>query len=431
MLKLEKITKEYSKTIFKDITFTLGNREKVGLVGFNGSGKSTLMKIIAKEEEPTKGSVELVQEKLGYLPQIFDITNDGEIEYLGEFMESLVEDPYSELWKVHKILNKLEFGEIDEFTLIDTFSPGKKMKLYLTKLMLEEPTILLFDEPTNHLDLNGILWMEKFINSFRGITITISHDREFLNSTCNKIFEIDEEQLKIYEGNYDDFVIEKQRRLEDRAMQIKLQERRRKKLEDLVELMKKSGGGEAAGRRVRAAKTRLEREVNRQEIKEYKEIRIKKLDIKGNVHGSKRILEVKDLDFAYEKGRPILENLKLEIYGSEKLWIKGDNGSGKSTLIKLITQELSYSKGQITWGNNIRWKYFAQDQTEWMSDERVQEYFYKKTSLDWEKSYSVLDEFMFDHELRNQKISSLSPGQKARLTFAIFAQSEYECLILD
>jgi ATP-binding cassette subfamily F protein 3 len=305
------------------------------------------------------------------------------------------------------------------------------MKLYLTKLMLEEPTILLFDEPTNHLDLNGILWMEKFINSFRGITITISHDREFLNSTCNKIFEIDEEQLKIYEGNYDDFVIEKQRRLEDRAMQIKLQERRRKKLEDLVELMKKSGGGEAAGRRVRAAKTRLEREVNRQEIKEYKEIRIKKLDIKGNVHGSKRILEVKDLDFAYEKGRPILENLKLEIYGSEKLWIKGDNGSGKSTLIKLITQELSYSKGQITWGNNIRWKYFAQDQTEWMSDERVQEYFYKKTSLDWEKSYSVLDEFMFDHELRNQKISSLSPGQKARLTFAIFAQSEYECLILD
>ncbi len=229
MIKAEKISMEYVRPLFKEISFILGNGEKVGLVGLNGCGKSTLLKIISGEEMPLEGEIHLVNEKLGYLPQQFKLNING-IDYLGEFLESLVDDPYSDIWRVNKILGQLEFGEIDEFKHISTLSPGQQMKLYLTKLLLEEPTILLLDEPTNHLDIVGITEFEKFVNRFPGICIIISHDRRFLNNTIDRVFEIDEYKLNIYQGNYEDYLDQKQADIEEREKQFKLQEQKKKEV---------------------------------------------------------------------------------------------------------------------------------------------------------------------------------------------------------
>ncbi len=430
MLKLEHVSKIYHEELFSDITFVLGNREKVGLVGLNGCGKSTLLKIITGEIEPTNGGVEISQERLGYLPQQFDLSNGNSL-MLGEYMESLVDYKQQDLWKVEKTLGKLQFGEIDEFKLLDTFSPGQIMKLYLAKIMLADPTVLLLDEPTNHLDIEGIEWLEKFISSFNGIVIMISHDREFLNAATDHILEIDEGKLHTYIGNYDAYVDEKLKRLEERKKQIKLQEGKRKKFEDMIALAKKQGSGLKQAKKISSAKKRMEREVLKNELYEYKKKEIKDLEITGSVHNNKQILGIKNLSYSYHDSYPILEDLELEIFGSETLWLYGPNGTGKSTLLKLITGAFTPSSGEVKWGKNVRWSYFAQDQTNLDIEDSVQDYFFNQTNVDWGRSYGVLEKFMFDTNLRDKRVVDLSPGQKARLTFAIFAQKEFECLILD
>jgi ATP-binding cassette subfamily F protein 3 len=431
MLKLENVKIEYSKLLFENVTFTLGNREKIGLVGLNGSGKSTLLRIIAEVEQPDKGHVILSNEILGYLPQEFDLTNAGEFKYIGEYLESLADDIY-ETWQAHKALSQLGFTDVDEFAEIDSLSPGQKMKLYLAKLLLAESTVLLLDEPTNHLDLGGIEWFEGFVKSFKGICLIISHDREFLNNTVNRIFEIDSKKLHIYEGNYDDFIEERVHRLELLASQYTLQEKKRKQLEDLIELMRKQGSGHQQSKRISSAKKRLDREVVQVSIDKHKEVKLKDFTIIGNVHAKKRVLTINNLSFHYPGSHTLLKNLELEINGSEKIWIKGNNGTGKSTLIKLITNSLRPISGEIKWGESVRWEYFAQDQDKFSDNTiSVQEFFTKNTGITWDRSYGILEQFLFDKDLRGQSIKSLSPGQRSRLNFAVFAQHKYECLILD
>ena len=429
MLKAEHLTMEYARPLFEDMNFILGNGEKVGLVGLNGCGKTTLLKIISGKEEPMEGEIHLVNEKIAYLPQTFSLKN--EFEYLGMYMESLVDDIYSDMWRVEKILNQLEFGEIDEYQHMSTLSPGQIMKLYLTKLLLDQPTILLLDEPTNHLDIHGITVFEKFVKLFSGICIIISHDRMFLNNTIDTVFEIDEQKLNIYKGNYEDFINQKQERIKDRAKEFHLQEQRRKKFEEMEKKIKKQGGGKKQSRALGAVRKRMEREVLSNEINLYEETRISDISISGQVHGRKKILEIEELSFGYDKNMELLKNLELSIYGSEKIWIKGPNGTGKSTLIKLLVGELAPTNGEIKWGTNINWTYFAQDKTTEDIEETVQEYFFRITNVEWAKSYKVLERFLFDKDLQNHMVKKLSPGQKARLTFAIFAQNNYECLILD
>ncbi len=137
------------------------------------------------------------------------------------------------------------------------------------------------------------------------------------------------------------------------------------------------------------------------------------------------------MSFGYDECISILDNVNLEIYGNERLWLLGPNGTGKSTLVKLLVGELKEQSGSIKWGQNLNWVYFAQDQINEEIEDQVQEYFYKMTNIEWYKAVCVLDKFLFDQELRNQQVKKLSPGQKARLTFAIFMQNNYECLILD
>lgn len=428
MLKAEKISKFYWDTLFEDVSFVLGNKEKVGLIGLNGCGKTTLLRIISGLENPDKGRIELVREKVGYLPQEFSFEKD---KLVGEFLESLVEDPHTEMYKVDKVLSKLGLEDIDVYQYLENLSEGQKLKLKLVELLMKDSTVLLLDEPTNHLDIEGILWFEEFVKQFRGICIIISHDREFLNNIVNKIFEIDEKKLLVFEGNYDDYLNHKQKYIEKRRQAYVLQEKKRLQLEELLHSARKIKSGQKRSKAVSAAKHRMEREVLRNEVSLYQKTEVSKFGVEGAVHNKKKIVEVKDLTFGYSPNKNILKNTIFSIYGKEKVWFYGKNGIGKTTLINLIIGKLKPLKGEVLWGENINWTIFSQNQKHLNMDQTVEDYFLTNTGIPYHSSFKILEKFLFPKELRNYKLKQLSPGQRARISFAVFAQHEYNFLILD
>src|SRR5260221_700723 len=426
MIRANNLTITYSKQIFKDLSFILGNKEKVGLVGLNGSGKTTLLRIMMNIEIPDSGKFDKGLEKISYLPQEY-LFDEGLM--VGECTEEVVDNPKTELYKVNRILNWLEFNP-DIFQEIKTLSEGQKMKLYLTKLLSEEPTVLLLDEPTNHLDITGIEWLEKFINKFDGIAIIISHDREFLNNTINKVFEIDELKLNVYEGNYDDYLIQKAEDLERRSYLLVLQEKKRKQLETLLENVSKIGDGKKRSKAMSSARHRMEREVTRKEISSYEDQKIEGLKLKGFVHNNKFVLKIKNLKFSYGN-RQIFKEANFEMYGKERVWFYGANGIGKTTFVKLILGKLQPENGEIKIGNALRYTYFSQDQSHLDMEDTVENYFLNQTGISYASSFGVLERFLFPKELRQSTIKRLSPGQRARLTFAVFSMKEYDFMILD
>jgi len=428
MIKLEHISKTYHETLFEDITVLFGNKEKIGLIGLNGCGKTTLLKIIAGIEKADSGHVEVVNEVIAYLPQEYQF---DEYDLVGEFLEALVDDPFTQMYKVERILRILGIPDIDHYQDIHTLSPGQKMKLKLTELLMKEPTVLLLDEPTNHLDIHGILWFEDFVTRFNGITITISHDRAVLNNTTDLILEIDNRSLLIFEGNYDDYLIGKEQWLQECDKQYKAQERKRKKIEQLIENVRKIRNSKKRGNATRAAKTRLNREVTLNERNQYKERSIQKLTLFGEMHRKKKVVAVKSLSFGYMKSKNLFEDVEFSINGNDKIWFHGQNGIGKTTFIKLLTGQLVSQNGVISWGENIQWTYFSQNQSHLDMNATVAEFFMEQTKISFEKSFGTLERFLFPKELRNYAIKTLSPGQRARLSFAIFSCSSYNFLILD
>ncbi len=436
MLRVDNLTKSYIGvgTLFTGLTFMLGNKEKVGLVGFNGCGKTTLLKIISGIEVQDFGNVTLDNETVKYLPQEIRLPED---QMVGEYLESLVNDVYTEMYIVDYWKSQFRISDIDQYKTLNQVSEGQKLKLYLLGLLIDKNTpstnnspILLLDEPTNHLDIEGILWFEEFIANYKGICIIISHDRSFLNNTVSKIFEIDEHGLSIYHGNYDDYLIGKEKAIEERAKRFHLQEMKREKLENLIESSHKLASGKAKSRAIRAAKKRLEREVLRNEISLYKSNFMNSIDIKGDVHAKKRLLHAKNISFAYDKD-VIISNSSMKVWGSDKIWLYGANGCGKTTFIKLLTGELAPQAGEIKWSDDIKFSYFSQDQAHLDMDSTVAEFFMRSAGVSYERSFGALNKFLFDKSLRDNKIRELSPGQRARLSFAIFSQQEYDLMILD
>ena len=456
MIKAKNITISFLEDLLTNVSFLLGNKEKVGLVGLNGCGKTTLLKIIAGVKEPDTGTVELPHEKIAYLPQEFSFTKDvfkpkDEELFVGEWVESLVTDIYSEKWKIDRILASLGVhvgdpesekhrkGLIDEFLSINQLSEGQKMKLYLAKILITEPTTLLLDEPTNHLDIEGIEWFESFIQKFDGTCIIISHDREFLNKTVDTIFEIDEKKLNIFTGNYDTYLTQKMEWVEQREKAFLLQEKKRGHLEKLLQSARNIKSGNKRGKAVKAAKKRIDREVKNYEITQYQEKKLQSIHLESKLHSRKQVLNISDLSFSYPNRKPLLNKAHLTIEGNEKVWFYGKNGIGKTTLINLILDAVKPgdkkqtvpTNGNITIGENISWAYFSQDQSHLPKNITVRDYIIEQTTIDFNSSFGILEKFLFPKYLQNYKIHELSPGQRARLSFLVFAQKEYDFLILD
>ena len=434
MLQVVNITKTFDiEPLFSEVSFVLNKTDKVGLIGFNGSGKSTLLRVLAGRLAPDEGRIiKTPDERIGYLEQEFDFSPNAKVrDWLVEF----VDDIDYNFWQYQIVAKKLGLL-VDLSTEINTLSEGQKLKLMLARVLYDKPTILLLDEPTNHLDIAGIKWFERFINSFKGAVVMVSHDRYFLNNTVNKIFELDQGTLNIFQGNYNSYIVQKAAFIRKQHQEFKLWQKRKQQLERLLEHARRLTSGKSRHAAVKAAKKRIARETVYAKAKgvdkKYEVTTIKDVNLAGSVHRSKLIINARDMDFVYPSGKLIFKATNFALYGNQKVWLYGPNGTGKTTLLKLILGQLQPSAGELILGTNLSWEYFSQTQSHLPMDIPVIDYVQRELGLAFR--YQVvrfLSRFIFTEELLSRRIKDLSPGQRARLSFAIFSVRERQLLILD
>lgn len=425
MIKASGLSKTYiSEPVFSNVNFVLSDNTVVGLIGDNGSGKTTLMSILAGQMDHFDGVLNTDGETIGYLPQEVSFSEN----LVGAYIESSV-FPF-EKYKVESALRFLGFHHFDEYQAIKTLSGGEKAKLYLAVILAQDPTTLLLDEPTNHLDIDSILSLSDYISSFRGKVITVSHDRAFLDSVVNKIWELDSGKFKEYQGNYSKYEEEKQKALEIQQKAYINWAKKREQLEKLIALEHKKGEAGNVG----AAEKRFEREVLKVEVKDpFKNTGVAKLKLDGASHSGKLILSVNDLNKSFGE-KEILKNISFEIRGNDKIWLYGKNGSGKTTILKeveKIVQGIALENESIRIGNNLGIGYYAQTQEILNFDAKLEDEIQRLGKIDWTKAISMLGRLQFDKSEWERQVKSLSYGQRARLIFGAFSLGNYNFLILD
>lgn len=430
MIRAINIKKEFGNIVlFEGVSFHVKNGEKIALIGRNGTGKTTLFRLITKEESLTQGDIVFEDEKIGYLTQEFDFPKDM---LLGEYIEQMSsrdKDP----WKVVKILSKLGL-DVDEYQEVSTLSGGEKMRLKLAELLYNDATTLLLDEPTNHLDIDGIQWMKRFISSFKGSVMLISHDRDLLNSVVDRVFEIDEGKILQFDGNYDEYLQKKGRWLEVRELEYNRFVERKKKLEVMLKKARMGIIRSRTGSATEAVKKRIEREIVKRKVDEYDRKEYSEFTIDGATHSSKLILRVSNVSKSFGE-KEVLKDISFEMRGKEKVWLFGKNGEGKTTLLRMILGEESIDSGTIQVGENVNVGYFEQKQRPLDIDTKLIDYYSLKTNVTYYNIPKVLGRYLFSSDDLSKQIKTLSPGQQARLKFALFAEESsltpYQLLILD
>ncbi len=281
MISGRKLTKKYDdKNIFTEIDVKIGNGKKIGLVGRNGCGKSTLIKVLCGVEELTDGKIDYENERLGYIPQEFSFPD----EMVGEYLEKFLQNEW-EFYKIETVASQLKFHNFNIYQEIKTLSEGQKMKIKLIETLLQEPTVLFIDEPTNHLDIDGILWFEKYIKHLPITVMMISHDRSFLNNVVDEIWEIENQKIFSFIGNYDDYKTEKLKLINKWDQEYVLFLKKKAQLEKLLDSARKIKDGKKRGKAISSAKKRIERETGGENKKEkYETKSMRELNFKTDAH---------------------------------------------------------------------------------------------------------------------------------------------------
>ena len=427
MISGRKLTKKYDdKNIFTEIDVKIGNGKKIGLVGRNGCGKSTLIKVLCGVEELTDGKIDYENERLGYIPQEFSFPD----EMVGEYLEKFLQNEW-EFYKIETVASQLKFHNFDIYQEIKTLSEGQKMKIKLIETLLQEPTVLFIDEPTNHLDIDGILWFEKYIKHLPITVMMISHDRSFLNNVVDEIWEIENQKIFSFIGNYDDYKTEKLKLINKWDQEYVLFLKKKAQLEKLLDSARKIKDGKKRGKAISSAKKRIERETGGENKKEkYETKSMRELNFKTDAHSGKLMIRFENVDKNYGE-KEIFEDVNFELRGKEKIWLFGPNGAGKSTLVKMIMNEEPVSNGRIRIGENLKIGYYSQVAKSLDHEKNLFQTFIEITNCFDNQVYGYLSKFLFSKDDLQKRVWQLSPGQRARFAFAIFAYKDYDMLILD
>lgn len=427
MISGSKLTKKYDdKNIFTEIDVKIGNGKKIGLVGRNGCGKSTLIKVLCGVEELTDGKIDYENERIGYIPQEFNFPD----ELVGEYLEKFLENEW-DFYKIETLADQLKFHNFDIYQEIKTLSEGQKMKVKLIETMLSDPTVLFIDEPTNHLDIDGILWFEKYIKHLPITVMMISHDRSFLNNVVDEIWEIENQKIFFFVGNYDDYKTEKLKLINKWDQEYVLFLKKKAQLEKLLENVRKIKDGKKRGRAISSVKKRIERETGGENKKEkYETKSMKELSFKTDAHTGKLMVRLEDVNKSYGE-KEIFEDVSFELRGKEKIWLFGPNGAGKSTLVKIIMGEEPINSGRVRVGENVKIGYYSQVAKTLEREKNLFQTFIETTACFDHQAYGYLSKFLFSKDDLQKRVWQLSPGQRARFAFAIFAYKDYDLLILD
>ena len=456
--------------ILKDISFAINDGDRLGIIGVNGAGKTSLFKVITGEYTPDSGAVYIQKgHTVGILNQNADLKGlPGEmscIEYMytaypallslereiGETERALASATGDEILQLTARLNEqnsrfardggLEFRSrcrgmllrlgFDE-ELIDrkirTLSGGQYTRLALARLLATEPDILMLDEPTNHLDIDALAWLESFISTYKKTVLIISHDRYFLDRTTNKTLWLRYGKARLYNGSYSRCKEQSEAEAASLEKRYKEQQKEIARIKANIEFQRRCNQ-EHNYVTIRAKEKQLARmELVELAPKDEKNIRLRfatEEDSAGNV------IEVKDLDFSYGE-RTLIKNLSFLIRRNERVMFLGANGTGKSTLMKLINSMITPTKGKITLGYNIKIGYYDQENRGLTDSNTVfgelRAAYPDKTDLELRSTLAL---FLFGEEDMDKPISTLSGGERARLTLSKLVLKKVNLLVLD
>ena len=430
MITLSNISKAYiDKVLFDKITFNINNNKKVGLIGLNGTGKTTLFRIILKQEEDYTGQVSIIDEEIGYLPQVIEFKEDDTIF---SFLKNEIKEDWEE-YKIDSALDRVGLFGIDVNLEIKNLSGGQKTKISIAKILLNDPTTLLLDEPTNNLDYETLEWLESFLHNFYGNVFVISHDRRFLDNVVDKILELDfyTHKLNEYVGGYTNYTIEKAKRIEKELEAFKRQEKRKQEMEDWIMLKKQQltfYQSPKVAKQLHNYEKRYKREVvDKLTDKPHTSKKIRVNELAEELHNSKLIFRIRTLKY-----KTFLWCKYLDIFGMDRIHLEGKNGSGKTTFIKILLGKITDFTGEVFFGNNIKIGYFAQEHETLNQNSRLIDDFISNTNIKNEtRARDILGSFLFFGDKVFEKINKLSQGEKVRLMIAELVNQDNNFLILD
>jgi ATP-binding cassette subfamily F protein 3 len=475
LVGLSKVRKEFGgNPIFHDINLEIVEGERIGLVGENGSGKSTLFKLLIGQETPTAGTIARKRNlTIGYLTQETDpatleqtifsavATPSPELVTLPTRMQKLeaqmcdpaiVDDPdamervlaeysaaqeryealggYTLEHRAAAVLTGLGFAPHEHQILVGSLSGGEKKLVNLARILLQMPDLLLLDEPDNHLDLRAKEWLEQYIRDYPGTVLLISHDRRLLDRTVSQIYQLEDNELMIFTGNYSAYVLERDNRLQKQQETYNLQQREIKRLKQsmyrLKEWTKLNDGFASKARYMERRVEQLKQDSIDRPTLERERIHI---NLEGERSG-KKVLELQGLSQAVA-GRRLFEPFDLTVLYGERVAIIGANGSGKSTLLKAMMDLIPATTGTVKIGASVVPGYYSQEQETLPFASTPLEFVRRLKKLSEPQAIAFLSRFLFSIDDLRTPIGRLSGGEKSRLQIARLMLTEANFLILD
>ncbi|MEY8531701.1 ABC-F family ATP-binding cassette domain-containing protein [Lactobacillus taiwanensis] len=449
-------------TIFSNISFSVPDNARIGLVGPNGAGKTTLLKIMTGQQEPTSGQFTINKGlKVGYIAQengldeektIWDemltVFNDliEKNKKITKMQEQIADHPEDEELLKHydqlayafeqeggftyqaeikSILNGFNFKENTWNKVIGTLSGGEKTRLAFVKLLLQKPPVLLLDEPTNYLDLDTLDWLEAFLKNYQGAIITVSHDQYFLDHLANQIFELNFGKLTTFKGNYSQYV--KERELMD-SQQEAAYEKQQEKIKKEEEFIQKNLVRASTTKRAQSRRKVLDKMERIKPPKHKQKVRI---NFTSERPSGKEVLIAKDLTIGYPD-KVMVSDIDFQVNKNDRVAIIGPNGIGKSTLLKTIMKKLKPKDGSIKYGASLDIGYYDQELQSLDPSKTVLDTIWDRHKTMPEKDVrSILASFLFTAEDIDKTVGQLSGGQKARLTLTVLSLEKDNFLLMD
>lgn len=478
-----------AEEILTDVSFRVDSQSHIGIVGKNGSGKSTLLKIIRGALKGYTGSLKVKQDlKIGHLVQRVLVDDDCSVaDYLWRTqpnlyelkvkLNGLTEEASNADWSIladfeaaggykfesliDKIRDQLKLSEKLLSRKINTLSGGEKAKVGLLSILIGEPDLLLFDEPTNHLDLESLKWFRDFLKFTKLPYLVVSHDRDILNECISEIWELKKGFLKVFSGNYQSH---KGQVKQDRVRQLELYEKQQKNISQLTSAatqrrvdadrmekfkekrsVKKNGGlckrdeGSGSGladptkkmRSAKAVEKRMQLMIEKEEAKKPIIEKERKIILPVlEPCKSKNVLNLDCVQYSYDETQ-ILTNISLQVSRGNRLAIVGPNGSGKTTLLKLISGVIPPNQGEIKWAPSSNTSCFYQDNADLKDSKTILEEVWQNESIDQSFARIVLGSLGLRNDSVYQKIKTLSPGERVKVSLAKTILSGANTLILD
>ncbi|MBR3723989.1 MAG: ABC-F family ATP-binding cassette domain-containing protein [Bacteroidales bacterium] len=470
MLAINNLSVQFTGTsLFENVTFNIGDHDRIGLVGKNGAGKSTLLKILCGWQQPETGTLVIASgQTVGYLPQemvpdstrtVIDeaMTAFSHIDELTALQQRLTDEiatrtdyesvDYEKLLNRHnevteqismlgassrqeqteKVLLGLGFRHDDFQRLVAEFSGGWQMRVELAKLLLKQPDFLLLDEPTNHLDIVSIQWLENFLSNYRGAVVLVSHDRTFLDNITTRTIEITAGRIYDYKCPYSEYVIQMQERRASQMAQLTAQQRQVAQIEAFIERFRyKATKSKQVQSRIKM--------LDKMEMVKVDEVSTESIHFRfpPAPHSGKIVIEAQHLGKAYADLQ-VFDNVDLLLTSGKKVAFVGRNGEGKSTMAKIIVGDITDYTGSFRLGAQVQIGYYAQNQAAMLNGEKTvfQTIDDIATGDIRPKIRNILGSFLFDSEDCEKKVKVLSGGEKARLALAKLLLTPSNLLVLD